>query len=121
VKILIDMNLSHRYAALLNERGFIAAHWSDIGIVNAPDTEIMAYARENDCVVLTNDLDFSAILRTSAEHKPSVIQIRGKDVRPETIIDRLVNALTQMSEALANGALLTIDANKTRIRILPFH
>ena len=60
MKLLVDMNLSPRWTGTLADAGFEAAHWSTLGANNAPDSEIMAYARANDYVVLTHDLDFSA-------------------------------------------------------------
>jgi predicted nuclease of predicted toxin-antitoxin system len=53
-----------------------AAHWSAIGPVAASDSTIFEYARENDLVLLTNDLDFPRILAHTASVKPSVILLR---------------------------------------------
>ena len=58
MKLLVDMNLSPRWVAVLSDAGIEAAHWSTLGPSDAPDSEIMAYASENDCVMLTHDLDF---------------------------------------------------------------
>jgi predicted nuclease of predicted toxin-antitoxin system len=79
----------------------------------------MAYARTNDCVVLTHDLDFSAILAATNGEKPSVVQIRADDVSPDAIGSQVVTALLQMATELEAGALLTIDPNRTRLRVLP--
>lgn len=79
----------------------------------------MAYARANDYVVLTHDLDFSAILAATHGEKPSVVQIRSEDVSPDTVGKQLFAALRQMATELADGALLTIDPNRTRLRLLP--
>jgi len=43
----------------------------------------MAYASVNGYVVLTHDLDFSAILAATQGEKPSVVQIRADDVSPD--------------------------------------
>jgi len=56
------MNLSPRWVSVLGNSSIEAAHWSSLGARNAPDSEIMAYAKANDYVVLTHDLDFGAIL-----------------------------------------------------------
>ena len=85
MKLIIDMNLSPRWVGVLASVGIEAAHWSTVGAKNAPDSEIMAYARANNHVVLTHDLDFSAILAASHGKKPSVVQIRAEDVSPEII------------------------------------
>lgn len=120
MKLLIDMNLSPRWVQLLNEAGFEAVHWSIIGPINAPDSEIMAYAKINDYVVLTYDLDFSAILAATHGEKPSVVQIRAENVNPDVIGWQIVTAIRQMSMELEQGALITIDPQRTRLRLLPF-
>jgi predicted nuclease of predicted toxin-antitoxin system len=120
MKLLIDMNLSPRWVDRLKQAGFEAVHWSTLGPGNAPDTEIMAYARMHGYVVLTHDLDFSAILAATHGGKPSVVQLRADDVRPETIGRQVILALQQVSAELTEGALLTIDPQRTRLRILPF-
>jgi predicted nuclease of predicted toxin-antitoxin system len=47
MKLLIDMNLSPKWVFVLKEAGLEAAHWSSIGRSDAPDYEILAYARSN--------------------------------------------------------------------------
>ena len=62
MRLLVDLNLSTRWVPVLQEAGFDAVHWSPIGRLDAADTEVMAHAVANDLVVLTQDLDFGAIL-----------------------------------------------------------
>ena len=119
MKLLVDMNLSPRWIGLLVDNGIEAAHWSTLGANNAPDTEIMTYASANGYVVLTHDLDFSAILAATHGEKPSVVQIRADDVSPDVIGLQVITALRQMASELADGALLTIEPNRTRMRLLP--
>jgi len=119
MKILVDMNLSPRWVALMADAGMEAAHWSTIGAHEAPDIEIMAYANRNDYVVLTNDLDFSAILAATHREKPSVVQIRAEDLSPLAIGPQVLSALRQMTLELDEGALLTVEPNRTRLRVLP--
>ena len=121
MKVLVDMNLSPRWVGLLNGLGMQAAHWSTVGKIDVPDTEIMAYAAANDYVVLTHDLDFSAILAATHGEKPSVVQIRAEDVNPDTIGTQVAAALRQMESELREGALLTVDPTRTRLRLLPLH
>ena len=104
---------------MLADAGIEAAHWSTLGANSAPDSEIMAYASANDCVVLTHDLDFSAILAATHGEKPSVVQIRAEDVSPDVIGKQVIIALRQMASELEEGALLTVDPNRTRLRVLP--
>lgn len=119
MKLVIDMNLSPRWVSLLASAGIESAHWSTLGPTNAPDSAIMAYAKANRCVVLTHDLDFGAILAATQGEKPSVVQVRSENVSPEVIGKQVIAALHQMASELEEGALLTIDPRRTRLRVLP--
>ena len=79
----------------------------------------MIWAAEHGAIVLTNDLDFGIALATANTEKPSVVQIRGDDLRPASIGKQVVQALRQMHAELAEGALITIDPKRTRLRLLP--
>ena len=79
----------------------------------------MEYAAQNDYVVLTHDLDFGAILAATQGNKPSVVQIRAANIAPPVIATQIISALRQMQPDLLNGALLTVDVHRTRLRILP--
>ena len=48
MKILLDMNLAPRWVDWLSNAGHEAAHWSTIDRPDAPDPEIMAYAKAHD-------------------------------------------------------------------------
>ena len=113
------MNLSPKWADLLVSAGFEAEHWSAIGAADAPDRAIMSFASEHGFVVLTHDLDFGTILAASGDNKPSVVQLRADDTRPERIGAQVIAALRVMDADLAAGALLTIDPARTRMRLLP--
>jgi len=120
MKLLIDMNLSPRWTAFFAESRIEAIHWSVIGKADAPDIEIMEYARTNDYAVFTNDLDFGAILAATRAEKPSVIQIRMGDVIPDSTAAPIVSALLHLAADIESGALVTIDPRKARVTLLPF-
>jgi predicted nuclease of predicted toxin-antitoxin system len=79
----------------------------------------MDYARENGLFVFTHDLDFGALLAQELSRGPSVIQIRTQDVLPKAIGDMVVRALHVARPHLESGALVTVDPNRHRIRLLP--
>ena len=66
------MNLSPAWATVIEERGWQAVHWSSVGEPGAMDTTLLAWARDNDHIVITHDLDFGAILAVTSTHAPSV-------------------------------------------------
>lgn len=119
MKLLIDMNLSPLWVSFLEERGFEAVHWSDLGTANAPDTQIIEYASAGGFVVFTHDLDFGRLLALRRSSGPSVVQIRTQDILPATIGVLVVNALNASRVHLDAGALVTIDPIHHRIRLLP--
>lgn len=121
MKLLVDMNLSPSWAGQLAQRGFDAVHWSIIGAATARDEEILSWARENGFIVLTNDLDFSAILAATAGAAPSVVQLRMQDLLSETSVRVVASALEAHREDIEQGALLSIDEGGARIRMLPLH
>ena len=119
MKLLIDMNLAPRWVRVLADAGHDAMHWSEVGDQRASDTEIMAYALRHGLIVLTHDLDFGDILAATGGTGPSVVQIRSDDVRADTIAGQIVRALETCSNALAHGALLSVDVDRARLRLLP--
>jgi predicted nuclease of predicted toxin-antitoxin system len=119
MKILIDMNLSPRWSSFLVSAGFEAVHWSRVGAATAPDTEIMAFARTNGFIVLTQDLDFGEILASTQGEKPSVLQIRAEDLNLHAIGGAVIAAFHQLQSELEQGALVTVNPKRTRLRVLP--
>ena len=119
MKILVDMNLSPKWADFLMENGIEAAHWSFIGSHDASDTEIITYAKTHDYTIFTNDLDFGFILAITHGEKPSVIQTRTGVLGHNRIGGIVITAIRLLSADIEKGALVTIDQRKTRVTLLP--
>ncbi len=119
MKVLVDMNLSPGWANFLAEAGFEAVHWSDVGEGNAPDSELMQWAVEHGYIVLTADLDFGAILAATQGRGPSVVQVRSDVLTPRAIGGAVLAAIRQSQQELLDGALISVDAARARLRILP--
>jgi predicted nuclease of predicted toxin-antitoxin system len=119
MKLLIDMNLSPEWVAVLRRNGWESVHWSTTGDPHASDHTIMDWARDNDYIVFTHDLDFGAILAVTHGVGPSVLQVRAQDVAPEHLEGIVIQALRQHRLLLEQGALVVVDETKARARILP--
>ena len=119
MKLLLDMNLSPDWVPVLEVAGHEARHWSRVGAHHAPDTTIMAWAREAGCVVLTQDLDYGALLFATQARAPSVMVLRAEDVRPASIASVVIAALRTAEKDLLAGALVTVDPRRARINTLP--
>jgi predicted nuclease of predicted toxin-antitoxin system len=79
----------------------------------------MQWAAENDCVVLTNDLDFGAFLAATQGRRPSVLQLRSNLLTPDAMGAAVLAAIKPASQALIDGALISIEPDRARLRILP--
>jgi len=119
MKLLVDMNLSPDWVAVLEQAGWKSIHWSNIGNPRAADSEIMAWAKQNGHVVFTHDLDFGTMLALTQAEGPSIIQVRTQDVSPPAIGKLVVNALRQFQPDLEKDALIVLDEANVRARVLP--
>ena len=119
IRILIDMNLSPDWVDGLSKHGWTATHWSTIGDAKATDQEILEWARNNNHIVFTHDLDFGTLLALTHASGPSVIQVRGQDVLPGHMAPIVLTALKQHEIELTTGALVVVDEARSRVRVLP--
>jgi len=119
MKLLVDMNFSPRLTNLLVDAGHHAIYWGAIGKPEAEDFEILNWAKKNGYIILTNDLDFGAILAATGFESPSVIQTRRRDIYPETIVSSILQAIEVFSAELHAGALIVVDERRYRVRLLP--
>lgn len=119
MKILIDMNLSPEWVKEFLFHGIDAIHWTTIGRFDAPDILLMEWARKNNHIVFTHDLDFGTALALTNAEKPSVIQVQTQDVTVNNLCKMVISVLNEHQEVLMKDALIIIDEFKKRIRILP--
>jgi predicted nuclease of predicted toxin-antitoxin system len=107
------------WVGFLAAAGFEAVYWSDVGPGDAPDAELMGWAADHGHVILTSDLGFAAILAATRSRRPSVVQIRGELLIPAAVGATVLAAVGQAAAELQEGALLSVDALRGRLRILP--
>jgi predicted nuclease of predicted toxin-antitoxin system len=119
MKILVDMNLSPEWVDAFARQGIPAVHWSSVGNPRADDSELMDWARANNHIVFTHDLDFGATLALTQAESPSVIQVRTQDVTPAHLERTVVEVLRRNETALEEKALIVLEEGRSRVRILP--
>lgn len=113
------MNLSPRWVEFLKDAGHDALRWSEVGVGDAPDDALMAWAVQEDRVVLTHDQDFNTLLAHSRTGKPSVVLLRTSSLRVDRVGERLLNALSAARSDLEAGAILVVEDKRVRVRSLP--
>ncbi len=77
------------------------------------------YARANDYLVFTHDLDFGTILALTQAESPSVVQVRAQNILPSHLAITVIAVLRSNQESLEQGALIVVDEGRARVRILP--
>ena len=124
----LDTRLQSGFAGLdLRPDGFGAPftgvvdsiHWTTIGACDAEDSLIFSYALDGGWIVFTHDLDFGTLLAQTKSNGPSVIQARVEDPTPEIIGFLVLQLLKQFQSELFSGAIVTLAANKRKVRVLP--
>ena len=113
------MNLGPDWVSALAGEGLRACHWQDLGDKTAADTVILAWARAHGHIVLTLDLDFQQLLFATRAHGPSVVLLRVRDPMSPALPAKVRQVLIENATPLADGCLIVLDENRSRIRRLP--
>ena len=122
MKFLVDHALSPQVAHGLNASGHDAVHVLDRGLQAAEDEVIFALASAEGRVLVSADTDFGTLLALRQSTRPSVILFRhGASRRPDLQLRLLLRQLGDLSAALDQGSLITIEETRVRIRLLPLH
>lgn len=119
LRFLADMNLSPLTVNVLSSAGWDIVRVSSVLAANSSDTEILAFARRHNYVIITQDLDFSTLLALGGLVHPSVITLRLRDTAPEIVTARLKSIIAEISQPLSNGCAVVVDDRTVRIRYLP--
>ena len=119
IRLLADMNISPKTVEALQQHGWDIVRVSQILPNNASDQEILELARREDRAVVTQDLDFSALLALGGYDRPSLITLRLSVSDPETVTRRLLELFPRLEQVLQEGCAVTIEEVAVRIRRLP--
>jgi len=119
MRILADVHISPRTVEFPRSLGHDTIRVSDALAATAADDEIVAEAIRDRRVILTQDLDFSAIVALSGRAVPSVVSLRLTSSRIETVNARLDQLLPAIESDVMHGALVTVEDSRIRTRKLP--
>lgn len=119
MKLLLDQGLPLSASSLLTQQGFNTIHVSEIEMWAAEDTEIIQKAQAENRVVVTLDADFHSILALNNFSAPSVIRIRIERLLALALTQLIIDVIYQCQEDLEQGAAITVEPNRIRIRRLP--
>jgi predicted nuclease of predicted toxin-antitoxin system len=119
MRFLVDNAISPIVARKLVEAGYDTKHVRDLGMADASDEDILAFAESHDRVVISADTDFGTLLTLRRKSSPSFVLLRGDvERRPDLQADALVCELPGLEEHLRAGSIVVITRSRVRIRRL---
>ncbi|MCI0691936.1 DUF5615 family PIN-like protein [candidate division KSB1 bacterium] len=119
MRFLGDMGIAGSTMNWLKSKGHDAKHLRDEGLQRLPDDDIFAKAENEGRIILTFDLGFGDIAAAAGTMLPSIIIFRLLDQRPTNVNRRLDVVLQEAAAALSQGAIISVDEIRYRIRRLP--
>lgn len=119
IRLILDQGLAPRAAALLRQQGLDAIHVTEIGLDRADDAAILDAARAGQRICVTLDHDFHAHLAIASQGHPSVILLRVGGIDATAQADLIRTVCLQCESALAEGAAVSADQKRIRVRRLP--
>ncbi len=117
--MIADVHISPLTVAALKRQGYDIGRSTDFLPANAADIEILEFARVENRIVLTQDLDFSMLVALSNYEQPNLITLRLSSAKPDVVTQKLLEVLPNLNQDLIEGSAITIDDNSIRVRKLP--
>lgn len=107
-------------AQYLRQCGIDTVHVRDLQMGQEVDEAILAKAAELDRVLVSRDVDFAGLLAQSTKTWPSFVHLRMAGLNgPEEQGEVIVAVLEQHATDLEEGAILTVQHGRVRVRALP--
>src|SRR5215468_4684535 len=119
MRFLADMGVSQRVVTWLQAQGHEAIHLRDEGLQRLENGAIFTKALRESRIILTWDLDFTEILALSKTGTISAVVFRLMNTRSDHVIERLERALSESAQDLEAGAIISVEAGRHRVRLLP--
>jgi len=119
MRFLADMGVSWRVVVWLRDNGHDAAHLREQQLHRLPNGGIFAKAADEGRIILTWDLDFTEIVALSGARIVSAVVFRLMNTRSENVIRRLARVLAESARDLEEGAIISVEESRHRVRLLP--
>ncbi len=119
MKFLLNENIPPSLQSLLQSIGWESTHVTLVGLKGKSDNKIVEYCLEHEYIIITHDLDYGRIVSLSGNKRPSVLTFRLEKVTVDELFSLIVDNQIKITHYLSIGALVTIDAENLRFRLLP--
>src|SRR5262245_21664590 len=112
MRLLADMHIAPRTVAFLNSLGHDVVRVNDLLQPTATDESTVALAVRDRRSILTQDLDFSAIVARSGRAAPSVISLRLSSSRVDRVNRALESVLPSLDADVRSGSLISVEDDR---------
>ncbi|MBA7509498.1 hypothetical protein ES705_01449 [subsurface metagenome] len=119
MKFIADIHISPQTVKSLTDKGYKIKRVTEFLKPNAKDEKILDLALREGSAIITQDLDFSALLAKRGVNKPSVITLRVNMTKPANITEILERVLPQIESEINKGSIIIVEEGRIRIRKLP--
>ncbi len=119
MKLLLDQGLPRSSAGLLRDSGIDAVHTGECGLAQVSDQQIIDFAKAEGRVIVSLDSDFHVLLALTGAKRPSVVRIRLEGLQADDVASIIRNVLERCSDDLDSGCVVSVQADRMRIRKLP--
>ena len=119
MNFIADMHISPLTVEELRKAGYMITRVTERLPATASDKEIVQLALQTKSAIITQDLDFSAIVAQSGLQGPSILSLRVADAKPHDIATILKTVLPLVDADITEGSLISIGEEEYRIRRLP--
>ena len=119
MRLLANLYIAPRTVQLLRSLGHDVLRVTDLLLVTASNETIVERAAQDERIILTQNLDMTAIIALLRPQYPSLVTLRLSSVRIEFVNTILQRTLPILEQDLLQGAFVTIEDSRVRLRRLP--
>jgi predicted nuclease of predicted toxin-antitoxin system len=119
MRILADVHIAPRTVQFLRSLGHDVERVGEALPGDASDRAIITRAQQQQRAILTQDLDFSAMIALGGAASPSLISLRLSSSRVEQVNEVLSRVLPSLEAHVLAGSIVTVENHRVRRRTLP--
>ncbi len=117
MKFVLDENLSLSLIEVLRELGFEAEHVINVGLRGCSDKKISAYAKKQQAVLITKDLEFANIMIYPKNAHYGLIVLRLPNYFTiSRMKESLKEFLTKSKPEICIGTIIILEVGRFRMR-----
>jgi predicted nuclease of predicted toxin-antitoxin system len=116
MRFFCDQNITLETVDFLRGVGHDVVGTRDVGLAEAPDDEVLAFAIREERVLVTYNADFGDIRLFPIGTHAGIIRLRMSDQVAEILHPVLQQALASLADRDLSGKLVTVTKTTIRIR-----